>query len=147
VKNYQFSWKLFSILMVVIVVLALGLFLYAESQQTLACLCGPSPSQGTENIAFNSFHVNSPTNVTLTVSNVGTVNFALIEYSIKDSYGNTYSNTTWAGPTLSPGGSASVNILISGTLSGQPFQIQSGHTYSVIIVTARNNPFTYTFTP
>ncbi len=149
-KNYQFSWKLFSILTVVIIVYTLGLVLYAESQQTLACLmtdCGPSASGSRESIAFDSLHVKSPTNVTVTLRNAGSPTSALVEYFVKNSYGNTYSNTTWAGPTLFPGATASVNILLSGKLSGQPFQIQSGHTYSVIVVTARNNPFSYWFTP
>ena len=137
--------------MVVIIVLTLGLVLYwVETSNTLACLstgCGPSPPPPVERIAFDSIHVNSPTNVTLTLSNAGTPTSALVEYFVKDSYGNMYSNTTWAGPTLSAGATVSVNILVSGKLSGQPFQIQSGHTYSIIVVTSRNNQFTYTFTP
>ena len=147
-KNYQFSRKLFSTLVVVIVVLTLGLVWYAASQQTVACLslsCGPS-TYSKESIALDSIHVNSPTNVTVALNNDGSWTWGLIEYSVKDSYGNMYSNSTWSGPTLSPGASTSVNILLTGKLSGQPFQLQSGHTYSVSLVTARNNQFTYSFT-
>jgi hypothetical protein len=149
VKNYRFNWALGSVLVVVIIVLTLGLVLYAESSQTLACLstgCGPTFTPG-ERIAFDSVHVNSPTNITATLSNAGSVSVALVEYFVKDSYGNMYSNTTWAGPTISPGATASANILLAGGLTGQPFQIQSGHTYTVTVVTARNNPFPYAFTP
>lgn len=147
-KNYQFSWKLFSILIVVTVVLTLGLVWYATPQQTLVCLswnCGPS-IYSKESIALDSIHVNSPTNVTVTLSNDATLTWALVEYSVKDSNGNMYSNSTWSGPTVSPGACSSVNVLLTGKLSGQPFQIQSGHTYSVSLVTARNNQFTYSFT-
>lgn len=147
-KNYQFSLKLFTILAVVVVVLVFGL--YWESQQNvLACLessCGANPSYGKEKISFSSAHVDSPNNVTVTLSNTGSETVALAEYFIKDSYGDTYSNTTWAGPTLNPGAGASVNILLTGQPMGQPFQFQSGHTYSVIVVTARNNQFPLTFT-
>ena len=145
-KNYQFSLKLFTILLVVIVVFVLGL--YWESQQPgLACLessCGATP-YGKEKISFSSADLNSPNNVTVTVSNTGSETLALAEYFVKDSSGNTYSNTTWAGPTLSPGASASVNILLTGQPMGQPFQFQSGHTYSVIVVTTRNNQFPFAF--
>lgn len=148
-KNYQFSWKLFTVLLVVIVALVLGL--YWESQQPLlGCLessCGVTPYYGKEKMSFSSPHVNSPNNVTVTLSSTGSETLALAAYFVKDSYGNAYSNTTWAGPTLNPGASASVNILLSGQPMGQPFQFQSGHTYSVIVVTARNYQFVIAFTP
>jgi hypothetical protein len=149
VKNYEFSFKLFTIISVVIAVLVLGL--YWESQQSvLGCFgvqCGVNPYYAKEKISFSSVLVDSPSNVTVTVSNTGSETSALAEYFVKDSSGNTYSNTTWAGPTVNPGASASVNILLTGQPMGQPFQFQSGHTYTLAVVTARNNQFSVTFTP
>lgn len=106
----------------------------------------PSP-QNREKIVFNSFHVNSPSNVTLTVRNEGNLTVDLADYYVKDNSGDQYANAPWSGPTISPGVTASVNILLMGQLSGQPFQFQTGHTYTIVVVTARNTAFPYTFTP
>ncbi|HZY48002.1 MAG TPA: hypothetical protein VFE96_09425 [Candidatus Bathyarchaeia archaeon] len=82
----------------------------------------------------------------MTITNTGTVSVGLAEYIIKDSRGDTYINQTSSGPNLAPGYSATVRILLTGQLSGQPFQFQTGQTYSLQLVTKRNNPFPYTFT-
>lgn len=144
-KNPQISWKLLLIAIVVIVLGFAGV-LYWESQTPLGCGGSCPPTYTPEKIAFNSVRVNSPTNLTLTLSNPGTIIWGLVAYYVKDSYGNQYSNTTWVGPTVSPGASAPVNILVAGKLTGQPFQIQSGQTYEITVLTARNNAFPYTFT-
>ena len=57
-----------------------------------------------------------------------------------------YWNQTWPGPTLSLGGSVTVDLSLTGSLTGQSFQFRSGQAYTVDFVTARNNQITYTFT-
>lgn len=151
-QNYRPTWKELRILLIITVASGSGLlWLYSETHQpVVSCLgcscrfyCPP-----TEKIAVYSLHVNSPTNVTVTYINQGQTTVALVEYFVKDVNGNQYSNTTlnWSGPTILPGATASTNIVLNGQLTGQPFQIQTGHTYVITVVTARNNPFPYTFT-
>ncbi|HEV2120914.1 MAG TPA: hypothetical protein VGS11_12530 [Candidatus Bathyarchaeia archaeon] len=143
-KNYLFSWRLF---IIVVVVIAVAVFtVYSESQQTVACLACPVSYTGKEQIGLNSVRVNSATSIILSVTNIGSLNIGLASYYLKDSKGDMYWNQTWLGPTLSPGGSVTVNLSLTGNLTGQPFQFQSGQAYTVELVTARNNPFTYTFT-
>jgi len=143
VKTYRLVWASIAIVTFVLA-LAVGI-VYLEPQPTLVCLC-PASLTNKENITISSFRVNSPTNVTVVLSNVGNVTSGLYEYIVKDTTGDNYFNSTLAWPTLAPGAVATVNILLSGKLTGQPFQFQSGQTYSVAVITGRNNQFTNTFT-
>ena len=126
-KSRQISWKLFSTLVVVTVALTVGLELYWDEHMGCTGPCPPNLIQ--ERMAFNSVQVNSPTNATVSLSNAGSEVISLTAYYVKDSAGDKYSNSTWAGPTVVPSATASVNILLAGSLTGQPFQFRSGQTY------------------
>jgi uncharacterized membrane protein len=107
------------------------------------------PTTTREALSLQSFVFSSGTNVTLFIKNIGNVSVSLVSYYVKDSSGNQYALTTWAGPTTSPNNTALVMILIgsscpSCTLTGSPFTFNPGFSYTITIVTSRNNQFFFT---
>ncbi|HEX9612481.1 MAG TPA: hypothetical protein VGA05_02585 [Candidatus Bathyarchaeia archaeon] len=108
-------------------------------------------SSARESMIMEMVTFNSGTNVTLTLHNTGSSSIQLVDYSVKDTAGNQYSYTSWPGPTLAPGSVVPTNILIgsscsSCTLSGTAFTFAFGSSYTITIVTARNNQFSFTVT-
>ncbi len=91
---------------------------------------------------MESYRVNSPTNVTLNIRNVGRGTATLASYSVKDQPGNIFAFPNWSGPTFESGALVSVNILID----GQAFTFQPGSTYTTEILTTENNYFTFQIT-
>jgi hypothetical protein len=104
------------------------------------CLNNPCPMMVI--LTLDSHQFNSPTNLTLNISNNGAITVALIAYYVKDSSGAQYANSDWPGPTISPAVAISINILIDGTV----FTFQRGNSYTVSIVTSRSNQFSFTVT-
>jgi len=100
------------------------------------CLQNPCPMQ---TLTMTSYQINTPTNLTLNLMNPGNVAVALIAYYVKDSSGNQYSNGNWSGPSIAPGASISINILID----GRAFTFHAGMYYTVEIVTLHRY-FTFT---
>jgi hypothetical protein len=143
-----------TVLIVVIVAgLILGGTLYWETTGHPSPLCGgcyhynapgcvvyPCPAQ--EALSVEASQVTSPTNVTLTVRNLGSASVGLVSYSVKDAAGNQYTKTNWAGPTIATNTVAVINIVIDGSA----FTFQSKNTYTIIVTTARNILFTFTIT-
>ncbi len=108
-------------------------------------------SSARESMIMEMVTFNSGTNVTLTLHNTGSSSIQLVDYSVKDAAGNQYSYTSWPGPTLAAGSVVPTNILIgsscsSCTLSGTAFTFAFGSSYTITIVTARNNQFSFTVT-
>src|SRR5712664_724435 len=141
-------------------VAAVGGFIYWQQSNTLACLtvcgCGACQPTGREALSMDSFHLNSPTNVSLTLKNVGTLSLSLQEYFVKDSGGNQWQSYQWEyastqGPTLSPNTVATAMITIGQSCSNCSYsgtpgafsQFISGKSYTVEVVTARNNQFNF----
>lgn len=102
------------------------------------CLVTPCP--GRELLTMVSYTVNSPTNATLTIWNVGSVQIAFSSYAVSQSNGALYAYDNWTEPRLNPNQRVDANILIGGA----SFTFQSGTTYTVSIVTIRNNHFDFT---
>jgi hypothetical protein len=146
-----------ALLMVVIVVVA-SVMVYAWSTGLLGTLL-VTPQTGKEaiNMEFSGF--NTGTNLTMNLRNTGSAAITLSSYYVKDSSGNQYARTTWSsGPnpqsaaanpnTLVP----SVFILIGSTcgtscaLTGSAFTYTAGFSYTVVVVTSRNNQFSFTVT-
>ena len=142
-----------ALLMVVIVVVA-AVMVYAWSTGLLSALLVQNPvpkeSMNFENFAFN---VNNQ-NLTLNVRNTGSVAIAFASYYVKDSNGNQYARLNW--PTdaggkypaaVNPNGLISVNIAIGGacgpSCTGATYQFSSGLSYTVTLVTTRNNQFVW----
>jgi len=95
--------------------------------------------------------------LTLSVRNTGSVAIAFASYYVKDSNGNQYARLNWptdAGgkypASVNPNGLVSVNIAISSacgsSCTGATYQFSSGLSYTVTVVTTRNNQFVWTGT-
>jgi len=122
---------------VVVSVLLIGLLSY----QSGLCACGlVLPPGGTEGLSLESHTLNSSTNMTLNLRNTGTVATSLMIYYVRDQAGHQYSNTNWSGPTIVPNAVTRTTI----TIDGSSFVFQTGNSYTAIIITSRNNQFTFT---
>jgi FlaG/FlaF family flagellin (archaellin) len=147
-----------ALLMVVIVVVA-AVMVYAWATGLLSALLVQNPvpkeSMNFESFAFN----NNNMNLTLSVRNTGSVAIAFASYYVKDSNGNQYARLNWptdgAGQypaSANPNALVSVNIAISAkcstscSTSGTAFTFSSGLSYTVTVVTTRNNQFVWTGT-
>jgi len=102
-----------------------------------------------ESMSLDSYSFNSSTSATLFLRNTGTSNITLVPYYVKDTSGNQYSRTGWSVPSILPSIAAPTIFTIgasysSCTLSGSAFTFQAGHSYTIIVVTSRNNQFTFT---
>jgi hypothetical protein len=115
-----------------------------------------------ESLALQSNSFNSPTNVTLNLSNDGLTEVEIAGYqppsgyNVSDSFGDRYvSGTSYrcGGPvvvacnTLPQSNVAPMVILIGDgylLVAGNPFTFQPGHYYTVSLETKRNNTFSFT---
>jgi len=104
--------------------------------------CFVTPCPGRESLNIETSQVNSPTNLTLSVRNVGSGSITLTSYVVKDSLGNQYAKMNWTTPFMNPNQLAAINIIIDGTA----FTFQSKNTYNIALTTMRNNIFTFTLT-
>jgi len=106
-------------------------------------------STGKEALNLESYAFSSSTNATLSIRNSGTVTVTMASYYVKDTSGNTYENLAWSGPVISANQVGATVILIGSscsncTLVGSPYTFMAGYSYTITIVTSRNNQFTFT---
>ena len=99
-----------------------------------------------EGLSFGQFYVISGTNTTQQIQNIGTVAVGLTTYIVEDNRSDVYTFHYTSQLVINPGSSLTLSILIGSScggcvLSGNPFT----YTYydRVILVTARNNQFTF----
>src|SRR6266566_8399279 len=139
-----------ALLMVVIVVVA-SVMVYAWSTGLLGTLL-VHPTTGQENLNYvsNSGAFSNSTSMTAYINNLGTANATLQTYYVKDSNGNSYqySYAAGAGPTIAPNKSVAISFNIGSccTLSGSAYTFTSGYSYNVLMITTRNNQFTFSVT-
>ncbi|HYY92173.1 MAG TPA: hypothetical protein VE955_09305 [Candidatus Dormibacteraeota bacterium] len=139
-----------ALLMVVIVVVA-SVMVYAWSTGLLGTLL-VTPQTGKEALNLEQAGFNSSTNATLSIRDSGSAAITLVTYYVKDSAGDQYARTSWTGPTMQPNGLGTAIVTIgatcgsSCTLTGTAFTFTSGNSYTVLVVTSRNNQFTFTIT-
>ena len=110
----------------------------------------PAPANGREILVIENqaFYNN---NVTLFLRNTGTTTVTLVSYYVQDSNGDQYSRQSWiGGPIISPTGLGQAQVKIqpqcsSSTcpLTGSAFTFQRGNSYNIVVVTSRNNQFTF----
>ena len=136
-----------ALLMVVIVVVA-SVMVYAWSTGLLGSLL-VTPPTGKEalNLEQYNFAANN-TQATLYIRNSGSASVLFASYYVKDSAGNQWSKTAWttAPASASPNQLATTVININTTcctLQGSTFSFSSGSSYTVVIITTRNNQFTF----
>ncbi len=104
---------------------------------------------GREALNLETYSFSSNTNATLYIRNTGTSTATMASYYVKDASGDTYENLTWSGPVISPNQVGTTLILIGSscpncTLIGSAFTFTAGNSYTIIIVTSRNNQFVFT---
>ncbi len=153
-----------SLLMVVIVVVA-SVMVYAWSTGLLGTLL-VTPSTGKEAMNIENSAFNSAYNVTLDLRNVGSASITLNSYYVKDSSGNQWSRLAWQTDSsgqhpgaIAPNALGIVYVSIgtgaagtggqcgSGcTPTGTFTQFNTGNSYTVVVVTSRNNQFSFTVT-
>jgi hypothetical protein len=160
-----------ALLMVVIVVVA-SVMVYAWSTGLLSSLLvqNPVPKEALnyDNFAYGA---GSPTyNISIYVRNSGSVAVTLQTYYVKDNNGNQYtSGSLWNSTSIAPNAVKTIVICIvnqgssvtvtgncpsyytaanwqpTSSQSGQGFGFVGGNSYSVTVVTTRNNQFQWNF--
>ena len=146
-----------SVLMILIVVIA-SVMVYAYATGLFGAIATPQ-KVATEAISleYASFTNNSVVN--LSIRDIGTTPITLKSYYVNDYTGNQYTRANWAqGPYLpnptpiQPTALGNATILISSacstscTFSGTAFVFQSGYPYTIIMVTATNEQFSFMIT-
>lgn len=102
-----------------------------------------------EALNFQSYSIDSTTQMTLSIMNYGNVNTRFVSYYVTDANSDQYSLVSWNGPTINQGQTGTVTLLIGAScggcvLSGSPFNFVNGNSYRIILVTALNNQYTLT---
>ncbi len=126
------------IAVIIIVVVGAGLSLLLAGRYTSIPCGGPCP--GNEALNLETRSVNTPTNMTLNILNTGSLWVSLVSYSARPSSSQTYSNSTVAGLSFGPNTLLAVNIVID----GGRFTFQPGTSYTIMLLTSRNNQFYFT---
>jgi FlaG/FlaF family flagellin (archaellin) len=144
------------VLMVLIVVIA-SVMVYAYATGLFGAIATPQ-KVATEQISMEYASFTNNTVVNLSLRDIGTTPITLKSYYVNDYTGNQYTRANWAigsypGPTFNPNSTpANATILISTTCSssctqsGTPFTFQSGFPYTIILVTATNEQFSFMIT-
>jgi hypothetical protein len=146
-----------SLLMVVIVVVA-SVMVYAWSTGLLGTLL-VQPNVGKEALGMDSYSFPSTTNVTIYIRNSGTIGVSFATYYIKDNSGNSWQLSNWSptGQPVTPNSVLAVTVAIAGaggcnnncqyTGTANAFNTFSGgSSYTVLLVTTRNNQFSFSVT-
>ncbi len=140
-----------SLLMVVIVVVA-AVMVYAWSTGLLSSLLVQNPVPK-ETLNYDSFNYGPTSNITIFIRNSGSATVSLQTYYVKDNSGNQYTSpSTWTAGPIAPNAVNATVIKIGTTLcpqctysgAGTGYTFVSGNSYTITVVTTRNNQFTWT---
>jgi hypothetical protein len=158
-KNKKGIQTILAALLMVVIVVVASVMVYAWSTGLLGTLL-VQPSVGKEVLNMDQYAFANNNNVTLYLRNAGSVAISFQTYYVKDSAGNQWQLNSWspAGQPINPNSPLAVNVAI-GSLSGQcgsacvytgaasAFSAFSGgSSYTVLLVTTRNNQFSFTVT-
>jgi hypothetical protein len=144
--------------MILIVVIA-SVMVYAYATGLFGAIATPQKI-ATESISLEYASFTSNNTVNLSIRDIGTTPITLKSYYVNDYTGNQYTRASWATGAYpvrtfypqDPLGPANATILISSacssscTPSGTPFVFQSGYPYTIILVTATNEQFSFMIT-
>jgi hypothetical protein len=147
-----------SLLMVVIVVVA-SVMVYAWSTGLLGTLL-VQPNVGKEALNMDSYSFPNTTNVTLYIRDSGSVAVNFATYYVKDNLGNSWQLQNWTptGTPIQPNAVLALNLAIGSGAGGCGSSCQytgtsggfanfvGGNSYTVLLVTTRNNQFSFTVT-
>ncbi len=145
-----------ALLMVVIVVVA-SVMVYAWSTGLLGGLL-VTPQTGKEALSLENTSFSGNATAAMSIRNIGTASITMVTYYVKDNSGNQYASGitgfAWLGAPsgIAANGLAATTINIGATCDGNcqytgtspHFAFVAGNSYTVIIVTSRNNQFTFT---
>jgi len=136
-------------LLLVVIVVVMTVIVYSWSQGVFGAIL-PAPPAGREILTIENQGFDSTNmNMTLYLRNTGSSSTTLASYYVQDQNGNQYSRTTWPNTAVPPANLAKVFILINTACSscghtGSSFQFQAGNSYTITLVTQRNNQFSFT---
>jgi flagellin-like protein len=141
-----------ALLMVVIVVVA-AVMVYAWSTGLLSSLLVQNPVPK-ETLNYDSFAYGPTSNITIYIRNSGSATVNLQTYYVKDNSGNQYTSPSpgWTFGPIQPNG-VNATLIKIGPLcspactysgSGGGFTFVNGNSYTITVVTTRNNQFTWT---
>jgi FlaG/FlaF family flagellin (archaellin) len=140
-----------ALLMVVIVVVA-AVMVYAWATGLLSALLVQNPVPKESLNVETGTYLSNNTVITLSVRNTGSVGIAFSSYYVKDSNGNQIAQTNWSTQSgypasIAPNSLGTVNIRIGNSCtgcSGSGFTtFASGYSYTVTLITTRNNQFSW----
>ncbi|HVH14395.1 MAG TPA: hypothetical protein VNA15_01580 [Candidatus Angelobacter sp.] len=139
-------------LLLVVIVVVMTVIVYSWSQGVFGAIL-PAPPTGREILTIeNQGFDTSNMKLTLYLRNTGSTPITLASYYIQDQNGNQYARTTWtvaATPQASIVNGTGVFLpintaCISCTHTGNQFTFQSGNSYTITLITQRNNQFSFT---
>lgn len=110
---------------------------------------GLSVNPAGEALNFVSYAFSSSTNATLYIQNFGSGTTTLVSYYVVDANRDQYFLNNWNGPAIASGQLGIATILIGAScnrcvLTGSAFNFTQGNSYTIVLVTGRNNVFTFT---
>jgi len=139
-------------LLLVVIVVVMTVIVYSWSQGALGAIL-PAPPTGREVLTIeNQGFDASNLKLTLYLRNTGSTPTTLASYYVQDQNGNEYARTLWAVPPTSPSNIVNgtgvflpINTAcISCTNTGNSFTFQTGNSYTITLVTQKNNQFSFT---
>jgi hypothetical protein len=107
-----------------------------------------------ETLKLNTYQFINGTSLSLVLQNTGNTSVTIQSYMVRDSSGNTWSLSNFAGPVMIPNGFGTAIILIGanclscvyGGIPGSFFQFTVGQPYTVTLTTTRNSQLPFTVT-
>jgi hypothetical protein len=137
-------------LLLVVIVVVMSVIVYSWSLGTLGSIF-PTPVNGKEILILENQRYYGANNVTLYLRNTGTAVTTLVSYYVQDLNGNQCAKTNgWSQGPYSPTQLAIVPLSIpsppstSCTWTGTPFTFQPGNIYTIVLVSQRNQQFSFT---
>jgi len=111
-----------------------------------------APPPVIESVKLTGYQFINGTSLSLILQNAGNTTVTIQSYVVRDSSGDTWSLSNFAGPVIVPNGFGTAIILIGancpgcvyGGIPGLFFQFNVGQTYTVTLTTTRNSDFPFT---
>jgi hypothetical protein len=139
-------------LLLVVIVVVMTVIVYSWSLGIFGNIL-PAPPTGREILTIeNQGFDTSNMKLTLYLRNTGSTPTTLASYYVQDQNGNQYARTTWPVPSTPPASIVNgtgvflpINTLCSScTHTGNQFTFQTGNSYTITVITQRNNQFAFT---
>ena len=139
-------------LLLVVIVVVMTVIVYSWSQGVFGAIL-PAPPTGREILTIeNQGFDTSNMKLTLYLRNTGSTPITLASYYVQDQNGNQYAKTSWPVPSTTPASIVNgtgvflpINTLCSSCAhTGNSFTFQPGNSYTITLITQRNNQFSFT---